>query len=159
MTGKARPKRTLIALTALAVAAVAGFFATAPLASADPVPIPAPYTFTSGDVGFSEGGAPTGLAGRLDEMDSYLGARKPIIRLDLEWWYVQDCATCALRWDKLDPTVDAAYDRGIRVLVILDYGAPWANGGRGDDSKWFPADDAAWRNIVDSTVAHFGPKV
>jgi hypothetical protein len=159
MIGKACPNRTLIALVALAVAGVAGFFATSPRASADPVPIPAPYTFTADDVGFAEGGAPTGLADRLDEMDTYLGAKKPIIRLDLEWWYVQDCAACALRWDKLDPIVDAAYARGSRVLIILAYGAPWANGGRGDDGRWFPADDAAWRGIVDATVAHFGPKV
>jgi hypothetical protein len=70
MTGKARPNRTLIALIALVVAAVAGFFATSPQASADLVP----FTFTADDVGFSEGGAPAGLADRLDEMDTYLGA-------------------------------------------------------------------------------------
>jgi hypothetical protein len=82
-------------------------------------------------------------------MDTYLGARKPIIRLDLEWWYVQDCPACASRWDKLDPIVDAAHERGMRVLIILDYGAPRANGGRGDDGKWFPAEYGDTFDAVD----------
>ncbi|WP_198029012.1 hypothetical protein [Actinoplanes sp. N902-109] len=113
--------------------------------------------FSSADVGFAEGAVTTGLAGRLDAMDAYVGDRKPIVRLDLDWQGVQPTAAATPDFRKLDPIVDAAHDKGIRVLLILAYSATWANGGK--SSNWFPADDAAWRGIVDATVAHFGDKV
>ncbi|GIF17240.1 hypothetical protein [Actinoplanes teichomyceticus] len=119
-----------------------------------------PYTFTSDDVGFAEGGGNGDDASSIDRitaMDEYLGDKKPIIRLDLLWDNVQKCSTCAPDWRALDPRVDAAYERGARVLLILDYAAPWANGDR--DPSYFPTDDAAWAAIIDAAVSHFGPKV
>ncbi|GAA2704323.1 hypothetical protein [Actinoplanes palleronii] len=44
-----------------------------------------------------------------------------------------------------------------RVLLILDYSAPWANGNR--KPSYFPTGDDAWSDIVDAAVVHFGPKV
>src|SRR5690242_16498213 len=63
--------------------------------------------FSSSDVGFAEGGTPAGLPTWLDAMDAYVGDKKPIIRLDLDWWYVQPEPTATLHWDQLDPLVDA----------------------------------------------------
>lgn len=142
-----------IGLAAAVTVAVAGIAAVTVPASADPVP----HSFGSADVGFAEGSATAGLVDRLDTMDEYVGAKKPILRLDLDWWKAQDCAACPPNFDHLRPIVDAANARGLPVLLILAYSPPWATGGRGD--KFFPTDDAAWRRIVDATVAEFQGKV
>lgn len=114
--------------------------------------------FSSADVGFAEGGTPADLPGWLDAMDAYVGDKKPIIRLDLDWWYVQPEPTATLHWDHLDPLVDAAAARGMRVLLVLAYSPPWANGHPGEGG-WFPTSDVDWTGIVARTVAHFGGKV
>jgi hypothetical protein len=114
--------------------------------------------YDNGVVGFSEGAGTAGLVGRLDRMDDYVGERKPMLRLDLNWWGVQGCDSCAPDFSTLDPVVDAAAARGIRVLLILTYAPPWANGGH-DNDHWFPVDDGDWTAIVDATVAHFAGKV
>ncbi|SCE98910.1 Cellulase (glycosyl hydrolase family 5) [Micromonospora mirobrigensis] len=117
-------------------------------------------TFNRWDVGFAEGAGlnDADLARRLDGMVSYLPGRSPLLRIDLDWWYVQDCRRCALRWDRLDPVLAAAKARGIRVLLMLGYAPPWANGGHGSD-KWFPTSDADWTAIVEATVRHVGDTV
>ncbi|MEV6596068.1 hypothetical protein AB0M36_04290 [Actinoplanes sp. NPDC051346] len=120
--------------------------------------IPNPYVFSSADVGFIEGGVD--VQRRVDlipVMDEYVGDKKPIIRIDLGWNFIQSCATCPVDWTELDRSVDAAYAQGMRVLLILGYAPSWANGGR--KFNYFPTDDAAWASIVDAAVAHFGPKV
>ena len=146
--------RAMAISTIVAAVAVGG---GTPTAAADPVPIPDPYVFTSADVGFIDGSDPAGRAGRIADMDAYVGAKKPIIRIDLFWDQVQPCATCTPNWTALDAMVDAAYTQGVRVLLILDYAVPWANGGRA--SNYLPTDDGAWAAIVSQAVAHFGPKV
>ncbi|AGZ39342.1 hypothetical protein AFR_05265 [Actinoplanes friuliensis DSM 7358] len=135
----------------MALALVAAAAVTAVVLPADAAETP---VFTSGDVGFSEGGSLDGLAGRLDAMDAYVGDRKPMLRLDLNWSAVQPAATDEPRFTALDPVVDAAAARGIRVLLILNYGTTWTGGVHS-----FPSSDAAWRGIVDATVTHFGSKV
>ncbi|WP_159079508.1 hypothetical protein [Plantactinospora sp. BC1] len=52
--------------------------------------------YTPADVGFAEGhGLVDGdLARRLDGMVAYLPGRSPMVRVDLNWWYVQECRTC-----------------------------------------------------------------
>jgi polysaccharide biosynthesis protein PslG len=115
------------------------------------------------DVGFAEGANPPSLPADLDAMIAYAGRRKPFIRLDLDWGYVQPARcvgapSCAMQWDHLDPIVDAAADKGVRVLIILGYGAGWATG-HPESGKWFPTNDADWADLVDRTVAHFGAKV
>ncbi|MFI5495875.1 hypothetical protein [Actinoplanes sp. NPDC051859] len=122
-----------------------------------PVPIADPYTFTSADVGFIDGGDLESRPGRIAAMDEYVGNKKPIIRVDLYWHEVQPSRHVAPNWTRLDGVVDAAYERGVRVLLILDYSAPWANGGRG--IHYFPTEDMAWAGIVRQAVAHFGNKV
>ncbi|BCY07271.1 cellulase family glycosylhydrolase [Actinoplanes sp. L3-i22] len=116
-----------------------------------------PYAFTSADVGFIDGADTEGRPDRIAAMDDYLGDKKPIIRLDLQWDQVQPTSDGAPNWQRLDQTVDAAYARGVRVLLILDYTPSWANGGK--EPNWLPADDETWTTIVRQTVAHFGPKV
>ncbi|GAB2599937.1 hypothetical protein Aab01nite_65820 [Paractinoplanes abujensis] len=159
-----RPERILAGVAALA--AVLGLAAVTLPAGAETAAAPSagvaaaadPYVFSRADVGFSEGAATTGLVGRLDAMDAYAGDRKPVLRLDLDWWGVQDCATCAPDFGRLDPIVDAANARDMRVLLILGYAPPWANGGHAGD-KWFPVADTTWRSIVDATVTHFAGRV
>ncbi|GAA2875409.1 hypothetical protein Acy02nite_76740 [Actinoplanes cyaneus] len=138
----------------IVAAAVIG---VAPPASADPAAVADPYVFTSADVGFSDGSDTEGRPERIAAMDDYLGEKKPIVRLDLQWDQVQPTRDGALNWQKLDQNIDAAYARGVRVLLILDYAPSWANGGR--EPNWLPADDETWKTIVRQTVAHFGPKV
>lgn len=139
------------------IIAAAGLGPSPAGAAAARVPIADPYVFTSADVGFVDGADPAGAPDRLAAMDEYVGDKKPIVRIDLFWDQVQPCATCPLTWTRLDSLVNTAHDRGMRVLLILDYGVSWANGGR--EPRWFPTDDAAWAGIVDAAVAHFGDKV
>src|SRR4029453_8674125 len=87
------------------------------------------YTFTAEDVGFIDGGDQAGAAGRIAAMDDYVGAKTPVVRLDLFWSDVQACATCPPQWGRLDALVGAAAARGGRVLLILDYSTSWATGG------------------------------
>jgi hypothetical protein len=126
-------------------------------AAAEPVPIADPYVFTSDDVGFADGSDPAGRVGRLAAMDEYVGDKSPIVRLDAFWNDVQKCKGCAFDWSPIDPTITAAHERGMRVLLILDYSAAWANDrGRTD---YFPTDDAAWQAFVTAAVTHFGDRV
>ncbi|GGK61809.1 hypothetical protein [Nocardia camponoti] len=116
-------------------------------------------SFTSADVGFAEGSVSgSDLAARLPAMQSAVAPKAPIVRVDLDWWYVEPSRGAALKWDQLDPVVNAAAARGMRVLLVLAYAPPWANGNHGDD-KWFPVRDQDWTSIIDRTVAHFGNKV
>src|SRR5690554_2922783 len=91
--------------------------------------------FTSQDIGFAEGARPDagGIERRLDGIARFAGDTAPIFWVDLDWWYVEPCRGCALRWDRLDRVVDAANARGMRVLLVLAYAPPWANGGHADD--------------------------
>src|SRR6266536_412706 len=117
--------------------------------------------FTSGDVGFAEGGIRASMVDEFDGMDAYVGAKKPIVRVDLNWGHVEEtpCPNpCpgGMQWDQIDPIVDAASARGMRVLVVLAYAPSWAAGH--DTGNWFPTDDRDWVDIVDSAVRHFGSR-
>lgn len=120
-------------------------------------PARAAVVFANTDIGFSEGAATAGLVGRLDRMEAFAG-KGLLLRLDLNWWAVQGCRTCTPDFSTLDTEVNAAHARGMRVLLILDYAPPWANGGHTDD-KWFPLTDSDWQTIVDATVSHFHGRV
>ncbi|MFC4128455.1 hypothetical protein [Nocardia rhizosphaerae] len=135
---------------ALAASAVTVLVATPPAHAQ-------PHSFSSTDIGFAEGSG-TDIAARLPAIASAVSPTVPILRLDLDWWYVEPHRGAALRWDRLDPVVDDAAARGMKVLLVLAYAPPWANGGHTDD-KWFPLHDQDWTSIVDRTVQHFGDKV
>lgn len=141
----------------LLVSVLVGIPPAQPAAVLTPV---ATDTFSSADVGFAEGsGLLDGdLGRRLDEMVGYLPGRTPILRVDLDWSYVQWCRGCAPRWDRLNPVLTAARSRGMRVLLMLGYAPPWANGDHAND-KWFPVDDADWTAIIEATVRHVGDGV
>src|SRR6266545_720268 len=102
------------------------------------------------------------MVDEFDGMDSYVGMKKPIVRVDLDWGHVES-TSCAnpcqggLQWDVIVPIVDAASARGMRVLVVLAYAPPWATGH--DTGKWFPTNDADWVDIVDNAVRHLGNRV
>jgi hypothetical protein len=142
---------SIVPVVAAAMISVAG------PARAEPAPVADPYVFTSADVGFSDGSDTEGRPERIAAMDDYLGEKKPIVRLDLQWDQVQPTRDGALNWQKLDQNIDAAHARGVRVLLILDYTPSWANGGK--EPNWLPTDDETWKAIVRQTVAHFGAEV
>lgn len=111
--------------------------------------------YTSMDVGFN------GDLADLDRMAAYAPGKRPFIRAYLNWWYVEGCRGCPLQWDRIDPVVDGALARGMRVMLLVAYAPPWANGNHPDPraTTWFPTDDADWTSIVDRTVRHFGARV
>jgi polysaccharide biosynthesis protein PslG len=152
----------VLALVALIVVpgTAAGAETAARATTAAPATTAAADAYDSSDIGFAEGAQPHagGLERRLDGIASYVPGEAPFIRVDLNWWYVEPCKGCALQWDRLDAVVDGAAARGMRVLLILGYAPPWANGGHTNDT-WFPTNDADWASIVDRTVQHFGDKV
>src|SRR4051794_26932414 len=148
--------RRMLAWTIVLIVSL-GFAGGVTPAFADPVSIADPYSFSAADVGFVDGSDAAGRASRVAAMDAYVGDKKPIVRLDMFWNDVQPNRGDAPNWTKLDGYVDAAYQQGVRVLLILDYSAAWATGGHA--TNWFPSDDAAWADIVRQAVAHFGPKV
>ncbi|NKX86546.1 hypothetical protein [Nocardia coubleae] len=151
LLGRIRVGNTVLALVASTLSVMAAVPGPAMAAPAD--------SFTSADVGFAEGsGDGADIVRRLSAMQSAVSPKVPVLRLDLDWWSVEPARGAPLRWDRLDPVVDAAAARGMRVLLVLAYAPPWANGGHSGD-KWFPTRDQDWTSIVDRTVAHFGGKV
>ncbi|MFD3703345.1 hypothetical protein ACFWUP_09380 [Nocardia sp. NPDC058658] len=81
--------------------------------------------FSSADIGFAEGsGSGTEIAARLPAIQSAASPKAPILRLDLDWWYVEHSPGAALRWDRLDPVVDEAAARGMKVLLVVDPAGP-----------------------------------
>jgi polysaccharide biosynthesis protein PslG len=153
-----RPLLLKVALSTLALVHVTAVGA-APGPTAPPPTPPAPgAAYTSTDAGI-------GIAATADQLDRALGLvtslfgekSSPIVRIELQWWSVEPCRGCPLRWTELDQSVQAARERGMRVLLILDYAPPWAN--RHDSTIWFPTEDADWRSIVERTAAHFAGRI
>ncbi|PZG00711.1 cellulase family glycosylhydrolase [Micromonospora endophytica] len=155
------PRRRRLSLVPVVLAlALVGALPAGPVRpDLQPVAVDA-LAFSSSDVGFAEGHSvdDADLDRRLNEMVAYVPGRSPLLRVDLNWWYVQDCRDCPLRWDRLDPVLAAARARDIRVLLVLAYAPPWANGDHPND-KWFPVRDADWTAIVAATARHVGDTV
>jgi len=148
----------------LAAALVAAEALTPP-ALAQEVPPPQSFTWTNEDVGFAESiYQKVDPAPRLQREDEYVGDKKPTIRVDLDWYWLEQTScegpcTDRLDWRGIDKTVNAAHKLGIRVLLILDYSPSWANGGH--TGGFFPTreHDRDWVDIVSAAVTHFGDKV
>jgi hypothetical protein len=121
------------------------------------------YTFTNRDVGFAEGGTPVTLPGRYPAMQQFLGGQAPIIRIDMEWWFLQPTReTTELNFSRLEPIIRGAHERGFRVLLILGFGVPWLTGGvKGpggeviDEGSWFPHEDKPWQDIIGQVMDRF----
>ena len=122
------------------------------------------HLYTNADVGFAESIYQKVDPGpRLDREKAYAGNRTPIVRVDLDWYWLEPTScpgTCIADWSGIDDTVNAAVARGFRVLLILDYAPSWANGGM-NAGHYYPTrdHDADWVDLVDAAVAHFGDKV
>lgn len=131
----------------------------------EPGPVVLSQVFSSADVGFAEGGIQPDHVERLDGMDEYVGAKKPIVRVDLTWELLEreSCpGVCedGLEWSTIDEVVNAANRRGIRVLMMLGYAPPWANGGHEyGGGHWMPTSDADWGDIVEAAARHFKGRV
>lgn len=126
-------------------------------AQADSAPPSAPSVYTSADVGFNLGHFGPDVDRRLDGIANFLPGTSPVVRIGLNWWYVEPCRGCPLSWDRLDAQVNAAVARGMRVLLILAYAPPWANGH--DTTVWFPTNDNDWASIIDRALQRYGTKV
>ncbi|GAB1641315.1 hypothetical protein [Krasilnikovia sp. MM14-A1259] len=150
--------RAAAAMTAIVLG---GAFAAVPAQAEPTTP-----TYTNADVGFEESIYQKVDPGpRLDREWEYAGGRNPFIRVDLEWTWLEQTSCpgpCAdgLDWSGIDKTVDAAHQRGFRVMLILDYTPKWANGGH-ESGKFFPTrdHDGDWADVVQAAVEHFGTKV
>ncbi|MEH1166521.1 hypothetical protein V6V47_14160 [Micromonospora sp. CPCC 205539] len=126
--------------------------------AADPPPPVVGSEFSSQDVGIGSGHL-GGADRQMDGIRTFLPNKSPIVRIELDWWYVEDYRGSVLRWDRIDPLVMAAKARGMRVLLILAYAPPWANGNHNVPkvpvTTWFPTNDDDWKSIVERTAAHF----
>jgi polysaccharide biosynthesis protein PslG len=152
-----RPLLLKVALTLLTLVHVTSGAAVPGGKTAPATPAPG-SAYTSTDAGIGVSGTGDQLDRALGLVTNLFGAHSdPIVRLELQWWSVEPCRGCPLRWTDLDQSVQAARAHGMRVLLILDYAPPWAN--RHDSTIWFPTQDADWRSIVARTVTHFAGRI
>ena len=71
-------------------------------------------------------------AQRLQVLDDLAASHVQWVRIDIGWAsFVTDCRTCYEQWyiDLTDFLVNAALDRGLKVLGMVDLTPSWANGG------------------------------
>lgn len=112
---------------------------TAPIASAqtstDPALLPqvAPGTAPAFGVQFHATWSDYSNEVRLEILDRLAAAGVKWVRIDIGWSpFEEKCKGCVAGWyrDMVDFSVDAALDRGLKVLGTLWMTPPWANGGR-----------------------------
>lgn len=82
---------------------------------------------TTGNVGFSVGELPglssSELSRRLDGIQQVGGNW---IRVDIPWSSLQPTDAATYHWEQYDRVIKAARQRGINILLILDYTPKWA---------------------------------
>ncbi|MDR7277013.1 hypothetical protein [Catenuloplanes atrovinosus] len=111
----------------------------------------APVTFSNWDVGIGGPGQGPDPAG------------KPV-RIEMSWWAVQDDPGDPYDWTEYDEVVARAEAAGQKILVLITYAPPWANGGHtladGLD-HWFPLPewDAEWDEFVVALTRRYAGRV
>lgn len=79
------------------------------------------------------------------------------VRLDVSWANVQPDGPDSWDWSRLDPVIEGARARGLRVIAILGYTPEWARvPGCGTD-KCRPASPSAFSAFVSAAVARYRP--
>jgi hypothetical protein len=157
--------RLVVLLVVVVLVAVAGIVVGAlglrgtadPGVAASPSGPPAPpIVFGSMDIGFAE------AEDDLDEIAEFVPGASPIIRVLQDWPGIQQTRDAELDFTLLDEKIRSVRDRGWRVLLVLGDTPPWASERDPrfdrpdqDPQTWFPADDAAWGNIVRRTVQRY----
>jgi hypothetical protein len=109
--------------------------------------------------GFAEGSwirlsTDADLARTLDEMAA---AGATYVRVDVDWWVVQDGGPDSWNWAEIDRLVDGVRARGMRVLGILDYTPPWARP-PGTSGKHPPTNVADYARFVTAAVERYFPR-
>jgi hypothetical protein len=109
----------------------------APGPTASPTPVSAPASPTGPAVGVQLHGMWSDYsdAQRLAVLDKIAAARLQWVRIDMGWSsFQQSCRTCFSGWylDRANFLVDAARQRGLKVLVTAWRTPDWANNGAGE---------------------------
>jgi len=127
-----------------------------PKAMSGPAPTPGPLKGYGIAVGNTLPGLPADeLARRLDDFKA-LGIAW--IRLDFDWNDLQPSNAASFSWSQHDKVVAAANARGLRLLPILTYTAPWARlPACGSNPRCAPADPAQYANFARETARHYAP--
>lgn len=120
---------------------------TSGASSALPATAPPGGGFTSWDVGL---GGP-------DQMDEPAGLP---VRIEVSWWGVQDTPDSEYDWSRYDGPIGRAADAGMKVLLLVTYAPPWANGNHGPEDgldHWFPTPDwdDEWAEFVTRLVQRY----
>jgi hypothetical protein len=130
-----------------------------PTAKTTPRPVvipPAPGRFGL-SVGNTLPGLPAAeLAARLNDMKS-LGISW--IRIDLDWNDIQPTGASSYSWDRFDAVVTAAHARGINVLPIITYTAPWARSSACPSNPMCaPANPAQFATFANAAATRYAPR-
>lgn len=139
-------------------------------------PIPAARAQTSGDPAFLPQIAPGGSPAfgvqfhatwsdysdedRLAVLDRLAAAGVEWVRIDIGWSpFEESCDGCIARWytDRVDFSVDAALERGLKVLGTLWMTPPWANGT--SDYRVPPDDPAEYAEFATWAAEHFRGRI
>jgi hypothetical protein len=135
---------------------------TAPDPVAAPAPLPAPASSGGPAVGVQLHGMWNDYsdAQRLAVLDKIAAAHLEWVRIDMGWSSFQDgCRTCFNDWylDRANFLVDAARQRGLKVLVTAWRTPGWANGGAGELAP--PANPADFRSFMTWLAGRFRGRV
>jgi hypothetical protein len=132
----------------------------------DPVVAPAPLPASAWSGGPAVGVQLHGMwndysdAQRLAVLDKIAAAHLQWVRIDMGWSSFQDgCRTCFNRWylDRANLLVDAARERGLKVLVTAWRTPGWANNGAGELAP--PANPADFGSFMTWLAGRFRGRV
>lgn len=78
------------------------------------------------------------------------------VRIEIDWWWVQDGGPSSYNWAGPDGAVAAARARGLKILLLIQKTPPWAR--TTADGSTPPTDPAAYARFAATTVARYAPQ-
>jgi hypothetical protein len=107
---------------------------------------------------FPLGGSPEDEAERTRRLDHVeeLGVR--LVRRDILWHHVQPTPD-EWRWERVDPGVEDALDRGLEFIALLAYGNAWASSATEDDHHYPPDDPADFARFAGAVAERYGDRI
>jgi polysaccharide biosynthesis protein PslG len=131
-----------------------------PTAKPKPKPAATPQPPAKG-YGLSVGNTLPGLP--RSELATRLDAFKTIgvgwVRLDLDWNDIQPQNAQEYYWDDFDAVVAAAGARGLKLLPIITYSAPWARlASCPSEPKCAPANPTQYATFAQAAVKRYAPR-
>jgi polysaccharide biosynthesis protein PslG len=91
-------------------------------------------------------------------MDDFRALGVGWVRADLDWNDIQGSGPNTWDWSNYDRVVAAASARGLKVLPIIAYTAPWARPSGCNDEMCAPANVAAFANFAQQAVLRYAPR-